>query len=149
MVHLPIAASVLAAVAAMVGLLINKKEVYLVWAVLSLAALATVPPALITGIAAAKGRLNEEGKPYIQSGLVVDRTPANSRIFTHQAIGAGGTLLACLLAAAAIARLRGRNVNRFLLACLAVLLAVLWGIGGHLGGEELWGPDTFPAFQQN
>jgi hypothetical protein len=147
MTHLPIAASVMAAIAAVAGIFVNKREVFLVWAILSLAALATVPPTLVTGIAAARGRFNEEGRPYIQSGLIVDRVPVNSRIFNHQIFVFGGTFLACLLAATAIAQLRGRKLNRFLIALLAVLLAILWGIGGHLGGEELWGPDTFPAFQ--
>jgi hypothetical protein len=146
MTHLPIAASIMAAVAAIAGLFVNRRELLLAWAILSLAALATVPPTLITGIAAAKGRFNEEGKPYIQSGLTVDRVPANSRIFNHQAFGLGGAILACFLAAPAIAQLRGKNPNRILICSLAILLAILWGIGGHLGGGELWGPGTFPAF---
>jgi hypothetical protein len=147
MTHLPIAASILAAVAAVTGLFVKKREVFLVWAILSLAALATVPPALITGVAAARGRFNEEGKPYIQSGLIVDQTAANDRIFKHQAVGAAGTILAGFLAVAAIAQLRGRKLNRLAIALFAILLAILWGVGGHLGGEELWSPETFPAFQ--
>jgi hypothetical protein len=147
MTHLPIAASILAAVAAVAGLFVKKREVYLVWAILSIVALATVLPTLATGIAAARGRFNEEGKPYIQSGLMVDRTPANDRVFKHQILGIGGTILACFLGVAAIAQLRGRQPNSAFIVLLAVLLAVAWGIGGHLGGSELWGPDTFPALK--
>jgi hypothetical protein len=147
MTHLPIAAAMIAAVAAIIRLLSNKKEVILVWAILSLTALATVPPTLITGIAAAKGRFNDEGKPYIQSGLIVDRIPANSRVFYHQMCGIGGTLLAIVLGIAAIVQLRGREVNRYGIVLMTLLLAIIWAIGGHLGGEELWGPTTFPAFK--
>jgi uncharacterized membrane protein len=147
MTHLPIAAAIMAAAAAIVRLFANKKEVILVWAILSLAALVTVPSALITGVAAAKGRFNDAGKPYIQSGLIVDRIPASSRIFIHQVLGIGGAILACILGAAAIIQLRGREANRYWIVLLAVMLAILWGIGGHLGGEDLWGPATFPAFE--
>jgi hypothetical protein len=147
MTQLPIAASILAAVAAIAGLFIKKREVFLVWAILSIVALVTVLPTIATGIAAARGRFNEDGKPYIQSGLIVERTPANDRVFKHQILGIGGTILACFLGAAAIAHLRGRQPSIIVIVLLAVLLAVAWGIGGHLGGEELWGPDTFPALK--
>jgi uncharacterized membrane protein len=147
MTHLPIAASIMAALTALIALYANKKEFIQLWAILSLIAFIAVPPTIVTGIAAAKGRFNEKGTPYIQKGLLVDRIPANSRIFRHEIMGIGGTILSGVLAAAAVARLRGREMNRLLIALLAVLLAVLWGIGGHLGGEELWSPDTFPAFK--
>jgi hypothetical protein len=149
MTHLPIAASILAALAALGGLFIIKKEVYLIWAILSLAAFITVTPTIITGIAAAKGRFNEEGKPYLQKGLIVERIPSNSRIFKHQILGIGGTILSGVLVIAAATWLRGRESNKILIALLSVLLAILWGIGAHLGGEELWSPDTFPAFQKS
>jgi hypothetical protein len=147
MTHLPIAAAIMAAVVAAIRLLVNKREVVLLWAILSLTALATVPPTLITGLAAAKGRFNEEGKPYIQSGFIANRSPASSRIFYHQVCGMGGAILACLLGMAAIVQLRGRELSPYWIALLALLLAILWGVGGHLGGEELWGPATFPGFQ--
>jgi hypothetical protein len=147
MTHLPIAAAMMAAVAALIRLFANKREVILLWAILSLVALVTVPTTLVTGIAAAKGRLNDAGKPYIQSGLIVDRIPANGHIFTHQVLGIGGAILACLLGVAAIIQLRGREVSRHWIALLALLLAIVWGIGGHLGGEDLWGAATFPGFQ--
>ena len=147
MTHLPIAASIMAAFAALIGLYVNRRELFRIWAILSLTAFITVLPTIITGIAAAKGRFNEEGQPYIQKGLFVDWAPGNSRIFQHQALGIGGTILSGILAVIAVARLRGREPNRFLVALLTVLLAILWGIGGHLGGAELWSPDTFPAFQ--
>ncbi len=146
MTHLPIASAILAAVAAIAALFAARKEVALICAVLSLAALLTAFPAIVTGIAAAKGRNNDEGKPYIQSGVIVSHIPANTRIFRHQMLGISGTLVAALLAILSVARARGRNANKYLIVLLAVLLAVLWGIGGHLGGEDLWGPDTFPAF---
>ncbi len=146
MTHLPIAASIMAAIAALAGLFANKREVLRLWAMLSLAAFVTVLPTLVTGFAAAKGRYNEEGQPYIQSGLLVNRIPANSRIFNHQIYAFSGTILSFLLAAGAAAQLSGRKLNRYLIALLTVVLAMLWAIGGHLGGEELWGPYTFPAF---
>lgn len=149
MTHLPIASSILAAVAAVAGLFVARKEVAFLWACLSIAAFVTVAPTVITGIAAAKGRTNDEGQPYIKSGLLVEPTPANTRIFRHQVLGLAGTVLSAVLAAAAIARLRGRHFNKYLIALVTVLLAVLWGIGGHLGGKELWAPDTFPAFHQS
>ena len=149
MTHLPIAASILAALAALLGLYFLRKEALLVWAVLSLAAFITAFPAIVTGIAAAKGRFNDDGKPYLRkSEWIVERTPANGRLFNHQIMGIGGTAISGILALAALVRLRGRELNRFLIALLAVLLAVLWGIGGHLGGKELWSPDTFPALQE-
>ncbi len=147
MTHLPIAASIMAAAAAIARLFIKRRELFLIWAILSLTALATVPPTLITGIAAAKGRFSEDGTPYLQKGLIIESTPANNRIYKHQMLGIGGTVLACFLGVAAIAGLRGREWNGKLIVILAILLAVIWGIGGHLGGEELWGPDTFPALK--
>ena len=146
MVHLPIGAAVLAAAAAVVVLFTRKRELEWSWAVLSLVALLSALPALATGSAAAKGRFNEEGKPYLEQGLLVSDTPANARIFRHQMLAIAGTAVAGLLSLLGIARLRGRNPNRFLVAALAVALTLLWGIGGHLGGQVLWGPDTFPVF---
>ena len=149
MTHLPIASSILAAVAAVAGLFVARKEVVFLWACLSIAAFVTVLPTVVTGIAAARGRTNDEGQAYIEGGLLVKDVPANTRIFRHELLGLSGASLAAILAAVAVARLRGRNVNRSLIALLSVVLAVLWGIGGHLGGEELWGPETFPAFHQS
>jgi hypothetical protein len=146
MTHLPIATAILGAVAAIAALYVHKNEITWTWAVLSIAAFVTALPAAVTGIAAAKGRFNDEGKPYIQSGLIVAHIPANTRIFRHQILGASGSAVAAILAILGLRRLRGQNPNRYLVVLLAVLLAILWGIGGHLGGRELWGPDTFPGF---
>ena len=109
---------------------------------LALAALAIS----FSAASAGKGRFNDDGKPYIQDSLLVKDIPANARIFRHQVLGLLGMALAAVLAVMGVAVLRGRIPNRYLVVVLTVLLAVLWGIGGHLGGMELWGPDTFPAF---
>jgi formate hydrogenlyase subunit 3/multisubunit Na+/H+ antiporter MnhD subunit len=146
MTHVPTAAAILGAVAALALLFVYKKEVAFCWAVLSITAFVTVIPTMITGIAAAKGRLNDAGKPYIQSGVIVDNVPANARIHLHQIMGISGGMVAAVLALLGIRSLRGGNSNKYLVFLLALLLAILWGIGGHLGGEELWGADTFPAF---
>lgn len=146
MTHLPIAISILGAVVALAALFVSRKELTWAWAALSIAAFLTVLPTLVTGIAAAKGRHNEDGRPYIESGFIVNHIPENTRVFRHQILGLSGSAVAAILALLGILRLRGRNPNMYLVAILAVLLAILWGIGGHLGGEELWGADTFPGF---
>jgi hypothetical protein len=145
MTHLPIAAAILGAAAALALLFVYKHEIAFFWAVLSITAFVTVIPTMVTGIAAAKGRHNDSGKPYIQRGFIVDNLPANARIHTHQILGISGSVVAALLVLLGISRLRGGNPNKYLVFALALLLAVLWGIGGHLGGKELWGADTFPA----
>jgi hypothetical protein len=149
MTHLPIASAILAAAAALAALFVSRKEVAFLVAVLSIAAFVTALPTIVTGVAAGRGRINDEGKPYIQSGVFVSNIPQNTRIFRHQILGITGTGLAAILAILAVARLRGRSPNRYLIALLAVLLALLWGVGGHLGGKDLWGPDTFPAFHRS
>ncbi len=146
MTHLPTAASILGAAAALALLFVRRKEIAFCWAVLSITAFVTVIPTMVTGIAAAKGRLNDDGKPYIQSGFIVANVPANARVHLHQILGISGSAVAALLALLGISSLRGGNPNKYLVFVLALLLAILWGIGGHLGGEELWGADTFPAF---
>jgi hypothetical protein len=146
MTHLPIAAAILGAFVALMALVVRKNEITWAWAFLSIVAFVTALPAAVTGVAAAKGRLNDDGKPYIQSGLIVTHIPANTRIFRHQMLGISGFALAALLAIFGVRRLRGQTPNRFLIVLLAMLLAILWGIGGHLGGSELWGPGTFPGF---
>ncbi len=146
MTHLPIASAVLGALAALSALFVRKREVTLIWALLAIVSFVTVLPTVVTGIAAGKGRFNEDGKPYIQSGIIVSNIPGNTRIYRHQMLGLIGTGVAAILAALGVSRMRGRESNLYLVALLALLLAVLWGIGGHLGGEELWGPDTFPGF---
>jgi len=148
MTHLPIASAILLAGAALAALFSAKKEIAWWCAILSVVAFLTAIPTAATGIAAAKGRFNDDGKPYLQNGIVVSNIPANTRIFRHQLLGISGIAVAALLAILSIARVRGRTPNRYVIALLAVLLAVLWGIGGHLGGKELWGPGTFPAFHQ-
>jgi hypothetical protein len=146
MTHLPTAAAVIGAVAALALLFVYKKEIAFCWAVLSITAFVTVVPTVVTGIAAARGRFNDTGKPYIDRGLLVENLPANARIHTHQVLGISGTIVAALLSLLAISRLRGGNPNKYVVFMLALLLAVLWGIAGHLGGKELWSADTFPAF---
>ncbi len=146
MTHLPTAAAILGAVAALALLFVYRKEIAFCWAVLSLAAFITVIPTMITGIAAAKGRFNDNGKPYIQGRFIVDNVPANARIHLHQILGISGSVVAAVLAFLGVGRLRGGNPNKYLVFLLALLLAILWGAGGHLGGKELWGADTFPGF---
>jgi|WetSurMetagenome_2_1015567.scaffolds.fasta_scaffold12177_1 uncharacterized membrane protein len=146
--HLPIAAAILAAVCAITCLFTAKREVATSWALLSIIAFATATPLLVTGMAAAKGRFNSEGKPYIEQGILVSNTPADARLFLHQSLGIAGFLLSSALALLGIARLRGRVPNRLMIVLLALAIALCWGIGGHLGGEELWGPDTFPGYSQ-
>jgi uncharacterized membrane protein len=146
MTHLPIATAILGAIAALAALITHRKEATLIWALLAVTSFVTVLPTVLTGIFAAKGRFNDDGKPYIQSGIIVSNVPANARIFRHQALGLSGTAVAAILAALGVIRLRGRVPNQYLVVLLAVILAILWGLGGHLGGEELWGPDTFPGF---
>ena len=146
MTHLPIAAAILGALAALMALVVRRNEITWAWAVLSIVAFVAALPTAVTGIAAAKGRLNDDGKPYIESGFLVTPIRSNTRIFRHQMLGISGSAVAALLAVLGIRRLRGHNPNRYLVVLLAMLLALLWGIGGHLGGEELWGPDTFPGF---
>jgi len=146
MTHLPVASAILGAVAALAALAVSRKEVTWAWAMLSIIAFLTVLPTLATGIAAAKGRFNEDGKPYIQGAILVTDLPANERIFRHQLLGVSGAVVAAILALLGASRLRGGTPNRYLIALLAVVLAVLWGVGGHLGGEDLWGADTFPGF---
>ena len=147
MTHLPIAASILTAAAAITALFLRRREVFLSWAILSVVALITAFPTVVTGIAAARGRTNDKGKAYIQEGLLVDPVPQNTRILRHQVLAIAGTAVAAVLSTLAVALFRGRSPNPYATAILAVLLSLLWGIGGHLGGEDLWGPDTFPAFR--
>jgi hypothetical protein len=146
MTHLPIASAILSAVAALALLFVYRKEIAVCWAILSITAFVTVIPTMVTGIAAAKGRINNDGKPYIQTGFIVNDVPANARIHLHQILGISGGAAAALSTLLGISRLRGRDPNKLLVFVLAMLVAILWGISGHIGGEELWGADTFPAF---
>ena len=146
MTHLPTAAAILGAAAALWLLFVYKNEIAFCWAVLSITAFVTVIPTVVTGIAAAKGRLNDNGKPYIESGFIVENLPANARVHMHQILGISGGVIAALSALLGISRLRGGSPNKYLVFVLALLLAIIWGIGGHFGGKELWGADTFPAF---
>jgi hypothetical protein len=148
MTHLPIAAAILAAISALAALFVSRREVALFWATLSITAFLTVLPTLVTGILAAEGRFNADGKPYLEGGVLVSRIPANDRVWQHELFGGGGTAIAAILAISGIALLRGRKPNKYFIATLALALAILWGIGGHLGGKELWSPDTFPAFNK-
>lgn len=148
MTHLPIAAAILAAISAVTALFISRKEVILLWAVLSITAFFTVLPTLATGVFAAEGRFNADGKPYIQSGVLVSNIPANARVWLHELLGGSGAAIAFVLAVSAAGfLLRGRVPNKYVAAVLTLALAIIWGIVGHLGGKELWSPDTFPRFQ--
>lgn len=147
MTHLPIALAILASISAVTAMFTARREFALSWALLSIAALVSAVPTVITGVVAAKGRFNGEGKPYLESGFLVDDVPANVRIRRHELLGCAGTGVAAILSASGFALLRGRKPNMYLIALLALALAILWGLGGHLGGKELWGADTFPAFQ--
>ncbi len=147
MTHLPIATAILAAAAAITFCCVRRKEISLFWAALSLVAFLSVLPTITTGIFAAKGRLNERAKPYIQSGIIVRNLPENTRIFRHQIVGMAGACISALVAILAVMKLRGRDPNPYMLAVLTLLVAVLWGVGGHLGGKVLWGPDTFPGLE--
>ncbi len=147
MTHLPVATAMLAVACAIFASFGARRELARAWAVLSILALAASLPAVASGVAAAKGRFNGEGKPYIQSGVMVTDNPANERIRRHEVLGACGTGIAAVLALLGVGVMRGRNPNKYLVVLLAVTLMLLWAFGAHLGGEELWGPDTFPAFK--
>jgi len=147
MTHLPVAAALLVLVCAIVASFKAHREIALAWAALSILAFATSLPTLTSGIAAARGRFNGDGKPYIESGVMVGRNPANERIWFHQILGASGTGVAAILALFGLAVIRGRSPNKYLVVLLALTLTLVWAVGAHLGGEELWGPDTFPAFK--
>lgn len=147
MTHLPVAAAVMVAACAIAALFTSRREIARAWAILSIVAFVTALPAVVTGVEAAKGRFNGEGKPYIQGTFLVGRTPASERVWRHQVLGVSGSAMAALLAVLGVAVLRGRSPNKYLITLLAVALAVSWAIGAHTGGEELWGPDTFPAFK--
>ena len=142
MTHLPIATSILAALAAVAALFINKRELQLAWAVLSIVAIVSVVPTLVTGVEAGRGR------NFIEHGIFVSEKPDDAKIALHQRLGISGACIALVFAALGIAYLRGKHPNKYLVAVLAVSLAIVWNLGGHIGGEESWGPDTFPAFEK-
>lgn len=141
MSHLPIAASVLAAIAAIVLLFVVKKELRFMWAVLAIVAMATAVPAALTGIMAAKGRL------YIDEGFIVNDEPESADIKTHQTLQVSGFVVSIVLAVLGYRSLRGKESNKYFVAAVSVALALLWGIGSHVGGKALWSPETFPAYE--
>lgn len=142
MTHLPIATSILAAVAAMAAVVFpNKKEITWAWAILAIIALVTCIPAVFTGLFAAVGRF------YIESPGLIPDTPENDPIALHQRLGIIGFVLALILAYLGIRQLRGKASNRYVMLFLSVALAIVWGYGGHLGGKGLWSPETFPAYE--
>ena len=147
MTHLPIACSILLAVCAAAAVFTTKREVAMAWAWLSILAFISALPTVTTGMFAARGRFNTEGKPYIESGFFVTNVPASARVWRHQLLGVTGFAVSLILSGLGVAKLRGRNANKYLVLALAVTLALLWGIGGHLGGMEMWGPETFPALK--
>lgn len=141
MTHLPIAAAILAAVAAVLAMFIHKPQLSWAWAMLSIVAMVTVIPTILTGIHAAKGR------GYIEQGIMVADTPDNADIVLHQRLGISGAIVGLVFLSLGVLHLRGRKVNRWLAAVVAVTLAILWGVGGHMGGRASWRPDTFPAYE--
>jgi uncharacterized membrane protein len=147
MTHLPIAAAILAVLGAAARLLTSRKEVIFAWAALSIAACVSVVPTLTTGLYAARGRFNEDGKPYLESGLFVGAGVANARVRSHELLGTAGSAVALVSAFLGVISLRGGRTNKYLSLFLGLAMTLLWAIGGHLGGKELWGPDTFPALK--
>ena len=147
MTHLPLAAGVMVAACAIAALFTSRREFAQAWAVMAIVAFVMALPAVVTGVEAAEGRFNGDGKPYIQHGYIVSRTPASERVWRHQMLGGGGSAVAGILAVLGVSVLRGKSPNKYLVALLALVLATLWAIGAHIGGAELWGPDTFPAFK--
>ena len=140
MTHLPIAVSMLAALAAVLALFIKRKELVWAWSMLSIVAILSVVPTILTGVQAGKGR------NYIEHGVFVADKPDNATIQWHQRLGISGALVAAGFVVLGIRQLRGKHVNPTLAAAVATSLAIIWGVTGHLGGEESWGPDTFPGF---
>ena len=147
MTHLPLAAAVMVAACAIAALFTSRREIARAWAVLAIVAFVSALPAVATGVEAAEGRFSGDGKPYIQHGYIVSKTPASERVWRHQMLGGGGSAIAAVLATLGVSVLRGKSPNKYLVTLLALVLAVLWAIGAHTGGAELWGPDTFPAFK--
>lgn len=148
MTHLPIATSLLAAAVAIALLFVDKPHLRTAWAMLVLIASITVIPTIMTGIFVAKGRYNDKGKPYIENGVQVAWVPENTRIARHQVLGVAGFVVALGLSWAAIGQLRGKVRNKIAIAVASIALAAIWAVGSHIGGQELWGPDTFPAYEQ-
>ena len=143
MTHLPIATSILAALAALLILFVEKKELRWSWAVLTIVAFMAVVPTIATGIAAGVGR------KYIEHGLLVTNIAENSTIRYHQLLGLTGAVLALINALLGLRFLRGKHVSKSLAVILALTIAIIWSIGAHLGGKDLWSPDTFPGYEQS
>jgi len=141
--HLPIATSILAAGAAIAGLFSLRKELSWAWSFLTIIAFVTVIPTIMTGIQAGRGRQFIEKDHYL-----VSDAPDNSGIKLHQQLGLTGAIIALVSATLGFLHLRGKKINKYFSAIVALTVALLWGIGGHLGGKELWSPETFPAFEQ-
>ena len=139
--HLPIAAAILAALASIAALFIRKPQLTWAWAMLSIIAFVTVLPTIVSGIQAAKGR------GYIEQGVLVADMEGNEDVVIHQRLGMAGAAVAAFFLILGIRQLRGKAVNRWLAASVAVALAILWGVGGHMGGRASWGPDTFPKYE--
>jgi hypothetical protein len=143
MTHLPIAVSMLAALAAIAALFIKRKELVWAWSMLSIIAILAVIPTILTGVQAGKGR------KFIEHGVFVSDTPDNATILWHQRLGISGAFVAVGFVVLGVRQLRGKNVHPVLAAAVATSLAIIWGVTGHLGGKESWGPDTFPAFDSS
>ncbi len=143
MTHLPIACSILAALAAIAAFVYKKPELTWAWAVLAIIAFLTVFPAIVTGIYAAIGRM------YLEHPGLVQDIPENDPIAWHQRLGISGAILALVLAFLGIRRLRGKENNRIVVLLFSLALAIVWGIGGHLGGKTSWSADSFPGLEQH
>ncbi|GEM_PF-4189066 len=144
MTHLPIASAILAALASLAAIIFAKyrEKLSWAWAVLSLVAVISVVPTIITGIEAGRGRT------YIEEGIIVADLEENANIRLHQQLGFAGFGVSLILAGLGIARLRGKNPNPYLVASIAVILVTVWLLGAHEGGAGIWAPDTFPGFKK-
>ncbi|MAT39032.1 MAG: hypothetical protein CL946_05450 [Ectothiorhodospiraceae bacterium] len=139
--HIPIAASILAALAAIASLFYKKQELTWMWAILAIVAFVACIPTIVTGVLAAIGRF------YIEEGFIVPDTPENADIRLHQQLGSIGAIVALIGAVLGVRRLMGKMPNKILVVAVSLTLAVMWGIGGHMGGKALWAPETFPAYE--
>lgn len=142
MTHLPIASAILAVVALVLARLFKRPEAEWMWAVLSITVFITIIPAAATGIHAARGREYIEADHYL-----VRDSPDLGDLRTHQQLGIAGTVLALAAAILGARHLRRKRVPKLISFVVALALATVLGIGGHLGGKELWSPATFPAYE--
>lgn len=135
LVHFPIATSILALVTLGLYLALKREELRWMWAFLAAVAALAALPAVATGIIAATG------KGYMSGGLF----PTNDfpRIQNHETLGLLGTALSFALAYLAYRTYQTGNLLVVPTLFLAAGLAVVWGMAGHLGGEQFWRDELF------